>query len=232
MIRLNIIVEGQTEETFINKILRPHFGDINVFANARCIGTGRKRERIFRGGMISYNKAKKDIELWMKQEKGDDVRFTTMFDLYRLPADFPGYEDAKRQTDPYDKVKNLENELQEDIASDRFIPYIQLHEFEALLYAGLDKFHFYYLDHGSQITSLKQDVSGIANPELINENPETAPSKRIIKYLPSYDREKPSAGPIIAEHIGLQTLRAKCLHFNSWVSQLEVLNSTKHDQKQ
>lgn len=226
MIRINIIVEGQTEETFVNKILRPHLGAINVFASARCVETGRRRERIFRGGMISYSKAKKDIDLWMKQEKGDDVRFTTMFDFYRLPADFPGYEVAKRQTDPYDKIKTIENKLQENIASHRFIPYIQLHEFEALLYAGLDKFHFYYLNHGNQIASLKHDVSAILNPELINENPETAPSKRIIKYLPSYDREKPSAGPIIAEHIGLQALRAKCRHFNSWLSQIELLQST------
>ena len=176
--------------------------------------------------MISYAKAKKDIELWMKQEKGDDVRFTTMFDFYRLPTDFPGFEDSKHESDPYKKIKAIEDHFQVDIASRRFLPYIQLHEFEALLYAGLDKFHYYYLDHRSQITSLKQDVSGIINPELINEHPDTAPSKRIIKYLPSYGREKPSAGPIIAEHIGLQTLRAKCRHFNSWLSQIELLQST------
>lgn len=225
MIRLNIIVEGQTEETFVNKILRPHLGAVDVFASARCIETGRKRDRIFRGGLISYNKAKKDIELWMKQENGGDVRFTTMFDFYGLPVNFPGYENATRTTDPYRKIETLEDELQMDIASDRFIPYIQLHEFETLLYAGLDKFHYYYVDHINEIKSLKQEVSKFINPELINENPETAPSKRIIKYFPSYDREKPTAGPIIAEHIGLQTLRAKCRHFNAWVSLLESLNS-------
>ena len=160
----------------------------------------------------------------MKEDKGVDARFTTMFDFYRLPIDFPGFEEAKQKTDPYKKIEVLEKELGNDIASHRFFPYLQLHEYEALLFSDLDKFHYYYIDHLEQINKLKQDVSGVPNPELINENPETAPSNRIIKYLPSYDGEKPSAGPIIAEHIGLQAIRSKCQHFNAWVSQLELLN--------
>lgn len=224
MIRLNIIVEGQTEETFVNKMLGPHLSTLNIFVSARCVETGRKRGKIFRGGMISYLKAQKDINLWMKEDKGDEARFTTMFDFYRLPCDFPGFEEAKQKSDPYHKIKVLEEKLGDDIASHRFFPYLQLHEYEALLFSDLDKFHYYYIDHHRQISKLKQDVSGVPNPELINENHETAPSKRIIKYLPSYDGEKPSAGPIIAEHIGLQTIRSKCQHFNSWVSQLERLN--------
>lgn len=224
MIRLNIIVEGQTEETFVNKMLGPHLGALNVFVSARCVQTGRKRGRIFRGGMISYLKAQNDIKLWMKEDKGDDVRFTTMFDFYRLPSDFPGIVEAKQISDPYKKIEVAEEKLEADIASHRFIPYLQLHEYEALLFSDLDKFHHYYIDHNSQLNKLKQDVFGVINPELINDNPETAPSKRIIKYLPFYEGEKPSAGPIIAEHIGLQRIRSKCQHFNEWVSLLERLN--------
>lgn len=225
MIRLNIIVEGQTEETFVNKVLRPHLGSFNVFVSARRVETGRKRGKIFRGGMTSYLKAQKDIKLWMKEDKGGDVRFTTMFDFYRLPNDFPGFEEAKRKPDPYKQIEIIEDSFTADIASSRFIPYLQLHEYEALLFSDLDKFHHYYIDHNSQLTKLKKDVSGVTNPELINNNPETAPSKRIIKYLPYYEGEKPSAGPIIAEHIGLQKIRSKCHHFNAWVSLLESLNS-------
>ena len=224
MIRLNIIVEGQTEETFVNKILGPHLGSFNVFAYARCVATGRKRGRIFRGGIISYHKAQKDIKLWMKEDKGGEARFTTMFDFYRLPVDFPGFEEAKQLTDPYKKIEVIEEKLKSDIDSDRFIPYLQLHEYEALLFSDIEKFHHYYIDHHTQLAALKRDIFGMTNPELINENPDTAPSKRIIKYLPSYDGEKPLAGPIIAEHIGLQKIRLKCQHFNSWVSQLECLN--------
>lgn len=225
MIRLNVIVEGQTEETFVNRILGPYLGVLNVFVSARRVETGRKRGRIFRGGMISYLKAKKDIELWMKEDKGDDARFTTMFDFYRLPDDFPGFEEAKQKFDPYEKIKIIEEKFKSDIAPLRFIPYLQLHEYEALLFSDIDKLHYYYIDHNSQLNKLKQDISGITNPELINDNPEAAPSKRIIKYLPSYEKEKPAAGPIIAEHIGLQKIRSKCQHFNAWVSLLESLGS-------
>lgn len=225
MIRLNIIVEGQTEETFVNKIIGPHLGAFNVFVNARCVETGRKRGRIFRGGIISYLKAQKDINLWMKEDAGNHVRFTTMFDLYGLPDDFPGMEEAKQKSDPYKKIEVIEEKLGIDIASHRFIPYLQLHEYETLLFSDLDKFHHYYIDQNNQLNKLKKDVFGVTNPELINDSPETAPSKRIIKYLPFYEREKPSAGPIIAEHIGLQRIRSKCQHFNAWVALLERLDS-------
>lgn len=223
MIRLNIIVEGQTEETFVNQLLSPHLSAIGIFPTARRIETGRKQKRIFRGGMTSYTKAKKDIGLWMNEDQGRCVRFTTMFDLYRLPRDFPGFPDAERESDPYRKIALLEERLGAEIASSRFIPYLQLHEYETLLFSELDAFHHYYPDHHQELLSLKQEVSGITNPEFINENPATAPSKRIIKYFPAYNCEKPSAGPIIAEKIGLQKIRSACRHFNDWLSQLELL---------
>ncbi len=70
MIRLNIIVEGQTEETFVNKILRPQLSVFNVFVSARCVETGRKRGRMFRGGMISYLKAQKNICMTQASHQG------------------------------------------------------------------------------------------------------------------------------------------------------------------
>jgi hypothetical protein len=227
MIRLNVIVEGQTEETFINRMLGPHLSSFNVFVSVRCVETGRNRSRIFRGGMPSYLKAKKDIQLWIKEDKGSDAQFTTMFDFYGLPHDFPGFEAAKNISDPYKKIQEIEAKLGDDMASPRFIPYLQLHEYETLLFSDLDKFDHYYIDHNSQITNLKKDVLGIANPELINDDPKTAPSKRIINCLPFYEREKSSAGPIIAGHIGLQKIRTKCLHFNEWVSKLERLDGSR-----
>ncbi|WP_211193646.1 DUF4276 family protein [Pyxidicoccus fallax] len=57
MIRLNIIVEGQTEETFVRDLLAPHLGERQVFVAARCVATGRRKERIFRGGLVSYANA-------------------------------------------------------------------------------------------------------------------------------------------------------------------------------
>jgi hypothetical protein len=52
-----------------------------------------------------------------------------------LPADFPAYDQALSAIDPYMRVEVLESAMAADISDSRFIPYIQLHEFEALVLA-------------------------------------------------------------------------------------------------
>ena len=221
-IRLNLTVEGQTEETFVRRVLAPHLGLRSVGAYVRCVTTGRKRGVKFRGGMTPYPRVKKEMERWMKEDKGDDARFSTMFDLYQLPPDFPGYEEASRTGDPYKKVKLLEVSLSNDLGDIRFIPYIQLHEFEALLLSDPKKLDSQFDDSYAveRITAL---VSQFSSPELIDDGIETAPSKRIATAIPAYVSMKASAGPLVAERIGLQTMRVKCCHFGEWLSKLEGL---------
>lgn len=222
MIRLHITAEGQTEQRFVKEVLCPHLGHHNVVASARCVLTSKdnRKAKEYRGGLVHYEKAKKDIQNWLKEDKSADCRFTTMFDLYALPENFPGYAQAKKQADKYERVALLEQALQDDIADQRFIPYIQLHEFEALLLAAPEQLGWEYLEDEQGITHLLAEVAG-QNPELVNDGPETAPSKRILKYLPAYD--KATAGVSVAAHIGLPTLRAKCRHFNEWLTKLETL---------
>ena len=132
-VRLNFIVEGQTEETFVNRTLKPCLGSLSVGVSVRVATTRKTRGRKYRGGLSSYAKARNDIIRWIRQDQNPDVRFTTMFDLYGLPDDFPGYLAAASQTDPCQRVKALEQALEDDINDPRFMPCIQLHEFEALL---------------------------------------------------------------------------------------------------
>lgn len=58
-------------------------------------------------------------------------------------------------------------------------------------------------------------------PENINDNPQTAPSKRILNALPEYD--KVIHGTSIATEIGLSTIRQSCPHFDAWLVKLEQL---------
>ena len=222
MIRLHITTEGATELQFTEKVLAPHLGNFNVIADARSVLTSKdnRRGKEYRGGLVTYAKAKQDIQNWMKQDNHPECRFTTMFDLYALPNDFPGYTEARAQQNAYEKVKILETRLAEDIGDDRFIPYVQLHEFEALIFADPQQLDWEYLEHDQAIARLTAMVAD-KNPELINDTPETAPSKRILKEIPEYD--KVTAGVAVAEKIGLQPLRAKCKHFDEWVSLLENL---------
>ena len=93
LIRLNLIVEGQTEETFVNEVLRNHLGNYNIVCTARCVYTSKRGAHWRRGGATKYERIRKDIQNWINQEKNaTGVYFSTMFDLYALPLDFPNFE--------------------------------------------------------------------------------------------------------------------------------------------
>ena len=221
-IRLHVTAEGQTEQAFVKLVLSNHLAHSKVIADARSVLTSKdnKASKEYRGGLISYQKAKADIQAWMKEDKQPECRFTTMFDLYALPDDFPGYAEAKLSSDPYEKVRILEESLGEDINDRRFIPYIQLHEFETLILTNPQQLDWEYLEHDEPIGRLIKMVKD-QNLELINDGPETAPSKRILKEIPEYD--KVTAGVSVINKIGLPLLRQKCSHFDKWLLMLEQL---------
>jgi hypothetical protein len=125
---------------------------------------------------------------------------------------------------PYDRIVEMEKQLGTDIKFHRFIPYIQLHEYETLMYSDTDEMEkwpglYNKIPHGC-FAKIKASVKG-SNPELINEKPETAPSKRILAICDSYD--KVNDGLLILKEIGLNTLRKECSHFNEWLTKLESL---------
>ncbi len=222
-VRLYFIVEGQTEEAFVKRVLAPHLARKRVWAKVRCVMTSHKHGIKYRGGFRKYATPKNDVYAWITEDQNPDARFTTMFDLYALPSDFPGYTRAPRTLSPYDRVKVLEDALEDDISDLRFILYIQLHEIEALLFSNPWELLSQFPDRERAIQRLVAAVSKFDSPELINDSPDTAPSKRIIKEIPQYEGSKVSAGPVVAEKIGLSTLRTKCRHFAEWLDRLEAL---------
>ena len=157
---------------------------------------------------------------WLKEDQSADVRFTTMFDLYRLPSNFPSYETAKRN-EPYKRVEILESALSEDINDSRFIPYIQIHEFETLIFADPEKLANAYLGYQNKLNPLRK-ISLEINPELINDGAETAPSKRILQIIPEYS--KVVGGVDVVSTIGIDKIRSRCQHFNQWLEKLEALS--------
>ena len=219
-LRLHFVVEGQTEETFANTVLREHFAHQEIVTAAHCVTTRRQRGATYRGGLVTYRHARDDIRRWAAEDQNRDARFTTMFDLYRLPNDFPGHAAAAKAADPYARVDILEAALREDIGDWRFIPYIQLHEFEALLFADPQRLDTQFPDRPSAIRRLVATAEQFDSPELVNDEPTTAPSKRIMAELPEYAGRKASAGPIVARQIGLPTLQSKCRHFREWLERL------------
>lgn len=227
-IRLNLIVEGPTEESFVKHALREHLSERQVWVAARSVYTSRSGPRWYRGGMTTFVRARDDLLRWMKQDRRDDVRFSTMFDLYRLPADFPGM-DEPREADPYTLVERLESRLSEAIRSEiddgRFIPYLQLHEFEALILAEPPVQEIAYPGPrgGAAVGSLQRLVEGVDSPEEIDlDHP---PSKRIAECLPEY--QKVPATAVLAPHLPLDRIRIRCSHFGEWLTRLERLSGSE-----
>lgn len=221
-VRLYITVEGPSEKEFADRALKPHLAGFGIDVRPRVVVTNRKLGK--RGGILDFDKIKGDIGRLMKEDRHEEARFTTMVDLYALPSEFPGWVEARKMARPVDRVAVLETALGTEFAEQRFIPFIQLHEFEALLYCDLEELQRRIANSEAGIKALRKEVMNL-EPETINEGATTAPSKRIIRHIPIYERNKVRVGAPAAAAIGLNTLRQKCPHFGLWLSRLEALGT-------
>lgn len=228
MIRINVVAEGQSEMFFAKRVLNSYFNGSRI-VNSRCVltSTDNRINYEYRGGMGTYEHARNDIIRWLKEDK--DAYVTTMFDFYRLPKDFPGFEEARRQKLALDSVKLLEQSLFQDITEKapgisrgRFFPYIQLHEFESLLYTDLSVLECDYLDIDDRkaIEKLLMETKNIP-PEEINNGDNTAPSKRLMNAV---GYRKGSAPALWLELITVDRILEKCQHFADWINTLSGLS--------
>ncbi|MFC1502943.1 DUF4276 family protein [Pseudomonadota bacterium] len=216
MIRVNIFVEGQTEETFVRDVLAPVFAHREIFFNPILAETSPGHK----GGIVSYGKTKRQIERLCLHDQGAYV--TTMIDFYGLPTDFPGLSDPAIANEPdiQLRIRRLEDALEQSVNQPKFIANYLLHEFEALLFCQPEKFAD-WLDDDAPVAVLEQIKAQFVSPELINNSPQTAPSKRILAAIPAY--KKTLHGPLIAGDIGLDIIRQQCAHFNQWLERIEAL---------
>ncbi len=223
MRELYVFCEGQTEQGFCKQVLERHLLQFNCFIRTIFVAHSRRHGIIHRGGIGKYETLRFDIQSKIKERKHNQgVYFTTMIDLYGLSSDFPGKADHVRNPqNPRPYCEALEQAFGADIGDTRFIPHLQLHEYETLLYSDPDAFAFSFDDCDGAIAGLKQIVAEFQDIERIDDGERTAPSKRIIGLLDAYQGMKVIAGPDIAEYIGLAKLRDRCPHFSDWVDRLE-----------
>jgi hypothetical protein len=227
MARLYIFAEGQTEQTYGDTVLKDHLATFGVYVQGPIlIAHAKKKGRVHRGGGRKYLSMRNDILRFLAQEKANDTYFTTMIDLYAIHSDFPGLAEAEKVRHlPRQRVEQLEQAFANDINDRRFIPHIQLHEFEAILFVNPTAFETFYADCAKQVVALQAIAQAHASPEEIDDGAQTAPSKRIIDQFPDYEGAKRTAGPQIAANIGLEAVRGKCPHFDAWLAKLEKLGT-------
>lgn len=225
MKRLYLTVEGQTEQAFAVNVLQPHLlrFDVHVW-KPRLTGPHRRhRGRIPQGGLLnSFDHSLEDIKRWLKEDSSPDARFSMMVDLYSLPTDFPGHAAASPLHDPLARATRLEQELSKVLNDERFIPYLQVHEFEALILARPEVFLEWFDNVENDVQKLKQECSPFPTPEHINSGQHTHPKARIRKYLPAYTPNV--EGPVLAGDVGIETIKSSCAHFSQWITKLEQLD--------
>jgi len=215
MIRgIYIICEGSTEEEFVNVVLRPYFISHQIYDVRPILMTTSKGHK---GGDIKYDRLKFNIDKLLMRET--DILVTTFVDFFRLKTDFPKFEEAQQIQNKIQRVGFLERALADTINSPRFIPYVQLHEFEGLLFASKDGFEFFDLKQANLDELLKAVVEK-ENPEELNDGELTAPSKRLEQLIPGFDKNKPFYGGIIAQVNSIEAILKRCVRFKSWVETL------------
>ena len=202
------IAEGSTEVEFIESSLRQYFFDKQIF-DIRAFDMG---------GSNSYRRYYKDVTTFLKKEK--DIIVTSLIDFFRLPNDFPGYDAAKKLNGSTQQIEFIENQISTRVDDPRFVPYIQLHEFEGLLFTNMKGFNEIPGCNKKSLKELRSIIDSFPNPELINDGPETAPSKRLLRIIPGYD--KPLYGAYIALENGLESIISRCPRFKAWVETLEA----------
>lgn len=107
---------------------------------------------------------------------------------------------------------------------ERLIPFVQVHEFEAILFSDPSCFRYQFPESSDAIGKLHVIRARFESPEHIDDGPATVPSKRILDLFPDY--EKPVAGMLIAQRIGLAAIRRECLHFGEWFDTLISLDKS------
>lgn len=229
MTELVLVVEGQTEQTFVREVLASHLAARGTLVT-RNVSSGRTGKQ---GGAPRWTGALRDITNYLREGR----YCSTMFDYYALPRDWPGRATAHEK--PWaERSLWIEESLAAAVAHEmgsrfdarRFIPYVQLHEFEALLFTNvavlartLHPSTIAKTDLSQLEAALGRIVADAGEPEAIDDGYETCPSRRIAKLVPAY--HKAVHGPTAAKRIGLETMRAACPHFRDWLTRLEQIGT-------
>lgn len=214
MKRLIVICEGPTEQEFCNVVLAPHLEKFDIEVVAPLVKKSN-------GGIVPWTSLRPQI---MNHLRENGAIVTMLVDYYGIKEhyNFPGWGESLGIVNKQERIHFLIERMKEDIPEDmryRFIPYIQLHEFEGLLFSDIMAFKESFDESEANLYEIESVMTQFDTPEDINNSPATAPSKRLIAAIPGYN--KIVYGCILAELIGIEKIRSKCPLFDEWISTLE-----------
>ena len=212
------IVEGKTEQIFIESILAPYMGYKNIGIRATQVSKPGQK-----GGDVRFSRVKRDLELHLKQRPDNYV--TTFIDFYGT-KEWPGIDLVSPQAPPSQIAKSINEATKKQVVSlfseqqaeRRFVPFVAVHEFEALLFSDTE---ILARQMGIDESTVAMVISECGSPEAINNNPQTAPSKRLDAWSVNRKFLKTTMGITIAKEISIEKIRNECPLFNEWLTTFE-----------
>lgn len=214
MTRVCVVCEGQTEVEFVRSCLEPYLRgyQLHTFPTLLQAPSGNHR-----GGRVTVER----LVNFMSHQYHSNDRITTLVDFY-------GFQDRNGRS-----RAQLEADIRSGVAAQtvgydaRFVlPYVQMHEFEGLLFSDPRAFEWVQDGWNEQThAALAQVRQAFESPEDINNSRETAPSKRILSIFGEGAYSKTEHGPLIAEAIGIDEIRRQCPQFDAWLTSLEAWGS-------
>lgn len=173
MTRLAISVEGPTEEAFVKEVLANHLNPEGVYPTAISLN-----------GNVHFEKLLSEM-----------VDLSWNFNAVTSLVDYYGFRDKGERT-----VRELQKHLVREIKRRKIesgipyakpvFPYVQMHEFEGLLFSDTAAFRVKESVTERDITALSDIRRQFWTPEHINDHPESAPSKRIVRAVPGYRKRR------------------------------------------
>ncbi len=228
MSEILVLCEGDSEREFCNSVVAEHMRAHGVWVRGTLAGKPNKKQ----GGILRWEKCRREILVLGQQRSEHHV--AVLVDYYAMPLCWPGREGAP-STPVEERGTYVESCLREDLQSElgtQFIPCVQLHEFESLIFVD-PEISARYIAGGSGQSShrtIADQLAGIRNGfqgrvERINDSPVTAPSKQIKGIVPGYD--KMAWGVTAVREVGVDTLRQGCPWLDRWLGCLESTSQTE-----
>ena len=206
-INIGVVCEGQTETDFMKQLNKKYFNKINI--SLKPVGINDKQKNI--GGNVSIAR----VVNFLHKHSNMYNMLTTFIDFYRL------------KNKGNKKVSELEEEIKKEFYNDNkyknkiLIPYIQMHETEALWFSDINAIIRVKNANEQQQEDLSKIIEKYKNPEDINDSYETAPSKRLENIFCDYS--KVIDGKEISNKISINIFIEKCPRFSKWVNEISNL---------
>ena len=204
MIRLAISVEGPTEVEFVKTLLVPYLRRNGVEVTPISLN-----------GNVTVQRLASDMS-----------RLVWSYDRVTSLVDYYGFRDKQEMTPAaLEQIirEMVDKEIRRSWDQSNIIPYVQMHEFEGLLFSDVAAFADVTLVSENHVEQLREIRSQFPTPEDIDDGKETAPSKRILQVISRY--QKVVDGPLIAATTGLGRIRTECPRFDGWLTHLEMLGN-------